>query len=474
MKVLLLNPPGRDGLAMVKEGRCMQRREAWGYVMAPVTMVTIATLLRDQGHEVRVMDCPARGQALDGMLEEAVRFGPGLVLLNTSTPSIDDDLHAAGLVKERLGAPVRVGIYGIHPSCLHRELLASCPGVDYCLIGEPELTASELAATLAAGREPSTVPGLALRDGAGQPGLTAARAPIADLDALPIPDWSLVDTGDYRLPLNGEPFLLVNTNRGCPFRCTFCNAHVYYGRTPRRRSVAHVMRELQDGVRRFGVRNFMFWAEEFILDKAFVLELCEAITASGLQLRWVCNSRVDVVDEEVLAAVRRAGCWNIAYGIESGSQAVLDEIDKRTSLPMVERAVRLAREAGLQVTGHVILGFPSDTRETLAATERFVSSLDLDFVQYYCAIPYPGTRLYDEARAQGWLSSTEWRRWEHNQSVLDYPHLKGAEVMRARRGMLRRHYLNPVRALRILAKHVRRPSDAFATLSRLPGFLRWM
>jgi radical SAM superfamily enzyme YgiQ (UPF0313 family) len=141
---------------------------------------------------------------------------------------------------------------------------------------------------------------------------------------------------------------------------------------------------------------------------------------------------------------------------------------------MVERAVRLAREAGLQVTGHVILGFPADTRETLRATERFVSSLDLDFVQYYCAIPYPGTPLYDEALAQGWIVASDWRRWEHNQSVLDYPHLKGAEVVRARRRMLQRHYFSPARAARILARHVRRPSDALAVLSKLRGFLRWM
>lgn len=452
----------------------MQRREAWGYVMAPVTMVTMATLLREQGHEVRVMDCPAQDQPLPAALEEAAAFGPGLVLVNTSTPSIDDDLFAVEQLRARLGASIRIALFGIHPSARHQELLAAGRGVDCCLVGEPEHTARDLAAALAAGGAVAGVDGLAFLDEAGRPATSRPRAPIADLDALPIPDWSLVDPGDYRLPLNGERFLLVNTNRGCPFQCTFCNAHVYYGRAPRRRSVAHVLRELRSNVERFGVRNFMFWAEEFILEKGFVLELCAAIEAAGLELRWVCNSRVDAVDAEVLAAIRRAGCWNIAYGIESGRQEILDGIGKRTTLAMVERAVRLAREAGLQVTGHVILGFPGDTRESLRATERFVASLDLDFVQYYCAIPYPGTRLYDEAVAHGWLTSDDWRRWEHNQSVLDYPHLRGAEVVRARRGALRRHYLAPRRALRILSNHVRRPADALATLSRLPGFLRWM
>jgi radical SAM superfamily enzyme YgiQ (UPF0313 family) len=474
MKVLLLNPPSRDDVIMVKEGRCMQRKEAWGYVMAPVSMVTIATLLRDLGHSVRVMDCPAEAQSMGLMLELISGFGPDLVLINTSTPSIDDDIHAAALIKARYGASTRTALYGVHPSCRYPEALSPPRGVDFCIIGEPELAARDLAHALSVGSDLAAVDGLAFVDRTGEVVVTRSRTPIANLDELPIPDWSFVDLGNYRLPLNDQRFLLVNTNRGCPYRCTFCNAYVYYGRAPRRRSVSHVMRELQEDVRRFGVSDFMFWAEEFILDKAFVKELCAAIASSGLGIRWVCNSRVDAVDMETLDAIRQAGCWNIAYGIESGSQDVLDGIEKRTTLGMIERAVRLARAAGLQVTGHVILGFPEDTRETLRATELFVSSLDLDFVQYYCAIPYPGTRLYDDALEHGWLNASDWRRWEHNHSVLDFPHLKGAEVMRTRRRLLRRHYFSPARAARILANHVKRPADALTILSKLRGFLRWM
>lgn len=474
MRVLLLNPPGRGGLVMVKEGRCMQRQGAWGYVMAPVTMVTIATLLRAQGHQVRVLDCPAEALPLDEALRRSASFGPEVVLVNTSTPSIDDDLRASALLRERLHpGPVMV-LYGIHPSVQYRDLLAPGRGADCCVIGEPEFTARDLVLALARGGSPATVAGLAFLDDSGQVTVTGPRAPIADLDELPAPDWSLVDTGNYRLPLNDERFLLVNTNRGCPFRCTFCNAHVYYGRTPRRRSVAHVMRELEADVARFGVTNFMFWAEEFILDRPFVRELCAAIVASGLRIRWVCNSRVDAVDAETLAAIKQAGCWNIAYGIESGVQEVLDGLDKGITLGMIERAVRLAKGAGLQVTGHVILGFPSDNRDSLDATERFVASLDLDFVQFYCAIPYPGTRLYQEAVQHGWLNSTDWRNWEHNTSVLDYDHLRSQEVMASRRRMLQRHYFNPRRIVRTLANHVRRPADLLSILSKVRGFVKWM
>jgi radical SAM superfamily enzyme YgiQ (UPF0313 family) len=473
MNVVLLNPPRRDGTVMLKEGRCMQREGAWGYVMAPVTMVTIATLLREHGHRVRVLDCAATGDDFGRMEAEVRRFGPDLVVVNTSTPTIADDVHAARRVHATSTGPVVTAMFGIHPSCRHADLLAPETGVDCCVVGEPELTVRDLAAALAAGGPLSSVDGLAWR-GVDGPVLNAARAPLADLDELPIPDWSLVDTRRYRLPLNDERFLLVHTNRGCPYRCTFCNAHVYYGRKPRRRSVAHVMRELENDVRTFGVTNVMMWAEEFILDKSFVLELCAAILASGLPLRWVCNSRVDAVDEEVLRAVRAAGCWNIAFGLESGNQHVLDATRKGITLDLSRRAVSLAKEAGLQVTGHVILGFPEDTRETMAATEAFVDSLELDFVQYYCAMPYPGTELYDRAVRAGWLTTGDWEQWEHNRSVLTYGHLSADEIMAARTAMLRRYYFRPGTVLRTLRKHFRRPSDGLALLSRLRGFVQWM
>jgi anaerobic magnesium-protoporphyrin IX monomethyl ester cyclase len=473
VNVLVLNPPRLDGVVMVKEGRCMQREGAWGYVMAPVTMVTVATLLRDEGHAVRVLDCPAIAWSVDEIVAAAGSFAPDVVLVNTSTPTIADDVAVATRLRAALSSRPVIALYGIHPSCRYEDLLAPGGAVDCCVIGEPEVTARDLVRAVADGEGPSAVEGIAWLDGERLV-VNAARAPLADLDELPIPDWSFVDTSRYRLPLNDERFLLVNTNRGCPYRCTFCNAHVYYGRRPRRRSVAHVMRELTNDVERFGVTNFMIWAEEFILDKPFVLELCDAIRASGLPVRWVCNSRVDAVDAEVLSAIGAAGCWNIAYGIESGNQHVLDALRKQTTLGMVRQAVSLARDAGLQVTGHVILGFPEDTRETMNVTEAFVDSLDLDFVQYYCAMPYPGTELYDRALQNGWLTTGDWEQWEHNRSVLTYDHLSAAEIMATRRAMLRRYYFDPRRVIRTLRNHVQRPAHLLALLSRVRGFLRWM
>lgn len=452
----------------------MQRKGAWGYIMAPVTMVTMATLLRHCGHTVKVMDCPAEGISFSAMLASVCQISPDIIFINTSTPTIDDDLNAAQRIKQECPDPTVTALFGIHPSCRYAEMLQPENGADFCIIGEPEITARDLAEAINTGAAPHSVAGIAFLDTSGKLAVTNPREMIANLDDLPVPDWSLIDTDNYRLPLNNEKFLLINTNRGCPYRCTFCNACVYYGRTPRRRSVGHIMSEITNNVEQFGVNNFMFWAEEFILEKNFVLELCGAIINSGLSIRWVCNSRVDAVDSSILAAIRKAGCWNIAFGIESGVQKILDYVNKGITTEQIRNAVTLAKQAGLQVTGHVIIGFPSDTRETIAATKRFINSLDLDFVQYYCAMPYPGTALYNDALDNSWLTTSDWKQWEHNRSVLSYPQLSAAEIIKLRRKMMLRWYFTPKRIINTVRTHIKRPSDLWTLLSKLGGFIRWM
>jgi radical SAM superfamily enzyme YgiQ (UPF0313 family) len=473
MKVTLVNPPNSDRIIMVKEGRCMQRKEAWGYVMSPVTMVTMATSLRDEGHDLSVIDAVVDANDMNASLNLVLQGDPDIVFINSSTPTIDDDLRFAGELKRRISRDVVVAIFGIHPTVMYEEILRRMPLLDFCIIGEPEMTALELADALSVGRDPGEVRGLAWSE-VGEIRKTDPRPFIEDLDILPSPDWSFVNPSNYRLPFGGPPFLLVNTNRGCPYRCIFCNANAYYGRVPRRRSVEHVMRELHQDVERFGVRDFMIWAEEFILDKDFVVALADAIINDGLSIRWVCNSRVDAVNRRVLGKIRDAGCWNIAYGIESGVQAILDRANKGITLQQTRNAVELSREIGLKVTGHVILGLPDETAETMEQTHRFVKELELDYVQYYCAMPYPGTALYEMALAEGWLNTRDWRRLEHNYSVLEYPGLPSRNVMSARSRYFMDYYLQPRVALSIFQRHIKGVRDIPAFASTVKDFMSWI
>ncbi len=474
MKILILNPPRRDKIVMVKEGRCMQRKGAWNYVMSPVTMVTIGTLLRNEGYTVKVIDSGVDANDFNKLLKIVKDFKPDIVLINTSTTTIDDDMYTSKFLKLNYNKNIKTILFGIHTSVKYEDILNSNNMIDFCIIGEPEITIKELISCIKDNNcNYKSIEGIAFKD-SNKIIRTPDRKVIENLDILPKPDWSLVNTDNYRLPFTNEKFLLVNTNRGCPYKCIFCNAYVYYGRRHRHHSVEYIVEELKQNVYKFGVRNFMMWAEEFILDKKFVQELSKAIIKENLNIKWVCNSRVDAVDLETLELVHKAGCWNIAYGIESGVQEILDKLKKQITLEQIRKAVSMAHKAGLQVTGHVIIGFPWDTIETMHQTEKFVNSLNLDFVQYYCAMPYPGTELYDMAIKNNWINTNDWSKWEHNYSVLDYPHLKSTEIMKLRTKFFRNFYFKPRTVLRTVKRHIKKPKHFLVFIKNIKEFLRWI
>ena len=169
---------------------------------------------------------------------------------------------------------------------------------------------------------------------------------------------------------------------------------------------------------RFGVRDFFFWAETFVIDRQHVAELCQAMLDANLGISWTCNSRIDIVDEKLLKLMARAGCWMISYGIESADQQVLDAVRKGTRVEQAAAAVSLARAAGLKTAGHFIFGLPGDTEEAMQKTLKLARSLRLDVAQFYSAVPFPGSALYEQALEQGWIETTDFAGFSQNSSVM--------------------------------------------------------
>jgi len=441
MHIYLVNPPSAQGVDVVREGRCMQRQGAWTAIWAPITLATMGALLESRGFKVRLVDCIAEKITPAALKSLLADFAPQLVILNTATPSIESDLDCARLVKEAVPGAF-VAACGIHPSALPEESLALAPCLDAVIRGEPELTATELAQVIAEGSDPIQVVGLSLRR--DMKVITSGDRPlIADLDSLPFPAWHLVKLDRYLLPFTRRPFLLVTTGRGCPFSCSFCAASTYHGKQIRLRSPQRLVEELAWIKERFSVEDFLFWTESFTLDGNFVREFCRLILDRGLSIHWVCNSRVDQVDARMLALMKQAGCWMIGYGVESGSQSILDESGKHITVEQIRTAVTMAKEAGLEVTGHCILGLPGETMATMEETLKLTLELDLDFVQYYCSVPFPGSPLYDLARSRGWIIRNEWTWFEQNYSVMDLPDLSSNQVMAFRRRAYRIFYSRP-------------------------------
>ncbi|MHB1412674.1 MAG: B12-binding domain-containing radical SAM protein, partial [Thermoleophilia bacterium] len=212
----------------------------------------------------------------------------------------------------------------------------------------------------------------------------------------------------------------------------------------------------------------------FTNDQEYAIETAEEIRRRGLDISWVCNSRVDTVSPELLKAIRNAGCWMIGYGIESGSQEVLDSLRKGTTLTQAVSAVRMAHDTGLEVTGHCILGFPGETEATMQETIDFSRFLKLDYVQFYCAVAFPGSNLYDRCVDNGWIEEgADWKYFEQNFSVLTTPQLTAGQVMSAREKAYRQFYLQPHVVLSSLKK-IRRPADVINFARMVKDFLTWV
>ncbi|HTY08130.1 MAG TPA: radical SAM protein, partial [Candidatus Edwardsbacteria bacterium] len=455
-----------QGVPQVREGRCMQRQGAWASLWPPLSLAMTAAVLRRAGHEVRLIDAIAAALPQQTVVGQAVAFSPDWCIVNTATPSIPGDVETAAALKQAVPA-CRIALIGIHVTALPGETLQLSPAIDAVIRGEPEMAALDLAS----GMPLPQVAGISYRGEQGS-AHNPDRPPVAELDMLPFPAWDLIDKRRYLLPLSPTPFLLVATGRGCPHGCAFCADHAYYGRRPRRFSPGRIVDEIAHDVAAYGVDQFLFWAESFTLDRGHALAVAEEILRRGLKIGWVCNSRSDQVDPELLAALRRAGCWMIGYGLESGVDRVLGLMGKGSTVDQARQAVRWAHQAGLQVTGHLMLGFPGETRADLRRTAAFARELGLDYAQFYAAVPFPGSALYDQARRSGWLASGDWRRYEQNYGVLRAGELTPRTVEAARRAAYRAFYLRPSQLLRTAAR-LRSRAAWRQALRALASFGEW-
>src|SRR5208283_543116 len=230
----------------------------------------------------------------------------------------------------------------------------------------------------------------------------------------------------------------------------FCTSRTYYGSRIRMRRPSSLIAEMRYDSETFGVKDFFFWAETFTVNRAFVIELCRAIIKSGLGISWVCNARVDTVDDEMLGLMHEAGCWMVSYGIESVDRAVLENVKKNITAEQVKKAMEMTRKNGLIASGHVIFGLPGETVDSANATMDFVAGLDMEFAQFYCAVPFPGSDLYSAAVEKGYISSQGFECFRQEKAVMSLPTISARQVEEIRKKAARIFYTRPSRVLKLL------------------------
>jgi anaerobic magnesium-protoporphyrin IX monomethyl ester cyclase len=442
MKILLLNPPTKDNKKFIREGRCTQESSLWTTIWPPISLATIGALLENDEHIVKVNDCSAEAITHSALKNIIYDFSPYIIIWSSGTPSIQSDLELSSFIKA-LNSSIKTATFGTHVTVLAQDCLQEHPDLDFIIRNEPEYTIRELVFALEKNRGYRTINGLSYRDSDNHISHNPDRAFIENLNELPMPAWHLVNLDCYRMPLKGHRFIIVSPLRGCPYECTFCTTQTYYGNKVRKRSPERVVQEIEYNIENYNIKNFFFWADTFTLDKKYVKNLCRLIMDKELNISWVCNSRVDTVDEEMLKHMADAGCWMISYGIESGCQKVLDICKKKITVEQTIRAVELTEKVGIKTVGHFIIGLPGETIETAQETINFAHSLPLDFAQFYSAVPFPGSKLYEMAKQNQWIQNNNWGKFNQTKVIMNLPDLKPLDADKLIKKAYKSFYYRP-------------------------------
>ncbi len=452
-QTLLINPPLIRGVAFTRQGRCQEREEVLGTTKPPYTLALMASLLRRAGCDVRLIDATASRLSIDEVMGRLDResFVPSLILFPSTTPTLDADVEAIGRLKARYGAPMFC--FGPHASTVPLVSMERAPQVDGMFVGEPEDAAVQLAAVDSIARL-SEIPGLTWRAPDGSVVAHRTHGSFSGFQETVFPAWDLLSLSDYALPLVNKPYVIVETSRGCPYTCDFCVAPIHQGHKFRDRKPKDLVDEIERCHREFGVEFFYLWGDTVTLNVKSFTAFCDELIGRNLPIQWFGNARADnLTDPAFVHRLKRAGCWMLALGIETESDEVRKDMVKRLERGKIQAAFKNMREAGIRSFAFFIFGYPGETPKTMERTVRYAIELDPDFANFYPAVPYPGTALFDKVVREGLLppgAADDWPRMEYSYYMLEGNGLDARTVMEAIHRAKRRFFLRPG----YLARHV--------------------
>ncbi len=451
--ILLVNPPTPDGELWIRSQHRVGRRTRENMIWPQVSLAQLAALLVPT-YKVKIIDANAERMGWKEFESLLDQYQPRYYLTQVTAPTLQNDMYGAFLARARRARTIA---FGTHVTPVPVETLRTYPALDFCLVGEPDLTLRDLLDHLEGkidqrlpylqklfqDHDPNYRPAIgedgkvdmhAIKGVAWRQGNEIFHNPprmfVASLDDLPIPLHGMLPLKKYREPLIKGPFTFIVTSRGCPAGCKFCIKHVSYQYSTRVRAPRLIMEELWQ-LKKLGIDNVHMYADLFTVNRDQVMELCERMIQEDIRIRWMCNSRVDFVDEEMLSMMGKAGCWLISWGIESGNEIVLKNAHKGITLDKVKRALLWARQAGIKNWGYFIIGLPGETEASIRETIDFAKKLPLDIALFHVAAPYPGTPFFFEVVKNGWFRpGTRWEQVDMDKgTVLDYPGLPAERLL---------------------------------------------
>ncbi len=383
-----------------------------GYTEPPFGLCYLAAVTRQQGFTTSIVDAQALNLDLQETVQVVLDNSPDYVGITITTQLISSAVVVARELK-RLKPEIKIIVGGAHVTALPESTIRDNECFDFAVFGEGERTLSQLLEALEEGRDLEPVAGLVMRKSSGDVFASGPRPVIKNLDELPYPAFDLLPSlrKYYRVStqsVNRLPALSLITSRGCPGKCTFCDTTVH-GHVPRAHSARYVAELMTILSKDYGAKSIFFDDDNFLIYKPRLRELIGILEERELDLTWSCMGRVDMVDLETLKIARSGGCWQVMYGIETGSQEILDFYRKNIRLEQVDRALKMTKQAGLKTKGFFMFGNPRETTDTLRNTIDFIQRLPLDDVSISFFTPFPGSEIYDEVDRYGEFDK-DWER----------------------------------------------------------------
>ena len=441
-KALLINPPFEQEEESVGRSRSIKKVLN---IVPPLGIAYIAAILEEMGIETKIIDC-AVGISFDDLYKRILEESPDVIGITSTTPAFVKAKKLASFIREQLPS-AKILIGGAQLTALPYKTMET--GLfDIGVIGEGELTAKELFKNYRNKRFEALdqIRGIIYKDHRG-----IHQNPdqdfINDLDSIPMPARHLLPHPKFYRPTPAScrrvPYVVIMTSRGCPSQCTFCDRKIF-GMRCRMRSVPNIFQEIEEVVKSYGVKEVRFFDDTFTLNKKRVYQICNEFEKRGFKLSWTCLTKAACVDGPLLKRMKKAGCWQVLYGFESGDDRILKLLKKGNTVEINKKAARLTKEAGLEVRGDFIVGTPGETWESLERTVRFAIDMDLDYAHFNKFTPFPGTELYkkltDEGHVFDFSKSTI---LDHKQVHYNNPDMDTAEFSRFLDRASKRFYLRP-------------------------------
>ena len=436
MKVTLVNPP--------------YPKSAHQHLpFIPLGISYLGAVCERAGHEVNVIDCQAEHLDFDQFRKRVAQTNADIVGVTSTTLTYKSAQENIRIAKEELpNCTTMIG--GSHASFWDENALQESPALDIVVRREGEATFLELLNKLSQNQPLEGTLGSTHRNKDGTITRNPDRPFIENLDELPFPAYHLLPlTAFHRM---GKTVFPLTTSRGCVYWCDFCSTVRMFGRGYRMRSPKNVVDEMEKLQNTYGESQFTFYDDAFTVNQERTEKFCEELKARKLNVHWDCETRVDMVTQGLLKTMRDAGCMAVWFGVESGSERILGQMNKKIKLDQTRLAFKTAQKLGLMTIASAVIGFPSETEETAWETINFIKELNPDDIGFYVATPYPGTPMYELVKKNGWLRITDFDKYDTATPTFETPLLSMDKIREIRYKAHQQFYLRPRYVLKMMRR----------------------